>query len=364
MPATLNFFDTYILMAICEEVVPQPSFFRERYFPTGEGDIFSADKVLTEYRKGDRKMAAFISDRVGDIPMERRGYSIHEYKPARIAPSRLLTTDELAKRGFGEAIYANSTPAQRAARLLLDDMADIDRRIARREEWMCAQTMINNACTMQTYIDDKTKGETLHVQFYDGDSSDHTYTISGDHKWDASGIDFLTVRTDVRAMCQLLSDRGLPAADLVLGSDAADALLRIEQFQRLVDKNSGIAIGAISEQLSSYPGVVLEGVINFGGFRLNVISVNETYVDENNKTKKVFPATSAMVTAPGCGHLMYGQITQIDFGSTEFSSHAAKRVPKFILDQENDMRKLRLAARPLAAPNNFCPFIYAANVVG
>ena len=363
MPATLNFFDTYTLIAINEEVAPQPSFFRDRYFPTGEGDIFAADKVLTEYRKGDRKMAAFISDRVGDIPMDRRGYAIHEYKPARIAPSRLLTVDELTKRGFGEAIYANSTPAQRAARLLRDDMTDMERRIASREEWMCAQVMINNACTMQTYIDNDTQGEKQYVQFYDA-ASDHTYTIASGHKWDASGITFMTVRADIRAMCRKLSDRGLPAADLVLGSDAADALLAIDEFRALIDKNSGMAIGSISEQLSAYPGVTLEGVINFGGYRLNVISVDETYVDDSNHTQKFFPATSAMVTAPDCGHLMYGQITQIDYGSTDFASHAAKRVPKFVLDQDKDVRKLRLATRPLAAPKNYCPFIYAANICG
>ena len=76
MAVTLNFFDTYILLAIMEEVVPNTFFFRDRYFPTGEGDIFAADKVLTEYRRGDRKMAAFVSERIGDIPMDRIGYEI------------------------------------------------------------------------------------------------------------------------------------------------------------------------------------------------------------------------------------------------------------------------------------------------
>ena len=32
--------------------------------------------------------------------------------------------------------------------------------------------------------------------------------------------------------------------------------------------------------------------------------------------------------------------------------------------READIRKLRLGARPLAAPHNYCPYIYAANVVG
>lgn len=70
-----------------------------------------------------------------------------------------------------------------------------------------------------------------------------------------------------------------------------------------------------------------------------------------------------MVTAPGCGHMMYGAVTQIDYGSTEFRTHAKSRVPKFILDQENDIRKLRLTSRPLAAPKNYCPYIYAANAI-
>ena len=68
MPAVLNFFDTYMLLAITEEIVPQQTFFKDRYFPTGANDIFRSDKVLTEYRKGDRKMAAFVSARAGDIP--------------------------------------------------------------------------------------------------------------------------------------------------------------------------------------------------------------------------------------------------------------------------------------------------------
>ena len=355
--ATLNFFDTYALLAIAEEIVPQQTFFKDRYFITEESDIFACDKVLTEYRKGDRKMAAFVSARAGDIPMDRRGYEIHEYQPAFIAPSRLLTEDELRKRGFGEALYANSTPAQRAARLQLQDLTDMDRRIVRREEWMCAQTMINNACTMQTYVDDKTEGETLYVKFFD-DASDHTYTVAT--KWDATGGDFFG---DVKAMCRKLSSRGLPAADLVLGSDAADAVLEMEKVQKLLDRNSGIIIGTIDQQLSPYDGVTYMGTLNFGGFRLNVICVDETYVDDSGAEQRYFPATSAMVTAPDCGHMMYGQITQIDYGSTDFSTYVAKRVPKFVLDQPNDRRKLRLAARPLAAPKNYCPYIYAANVV-
>ena len=35
MASELNFFDTYVLMAITEEIVPQQTFFRDRYFHRG-----------------------------------------------------------------------------------------------------------------------------------------------------------------------------------------------------------------------------------------------------------------------------------------------------------------------------------------
>lgn len=353
-----NFYDTHTLLMAVQQLTPAATFLRDRYFPTNDAsDIFATDDVLVEFRDGSKKLAPFVAPRKGGVTVLRAGYNMERYTPPFVAPRRVLTLDELRKRGFGEAIYANSTPAQRAARLQLGDLTDMDRRIVRREEWMCAQTMINNACTMQTYIDDKTEGEKLYVKFFD-DASDHTYTVAT--KWNATGGDFFG---DVKAMCRKLSKRGLRAVDLVLGSDAADAILDMEKVQKLLDRNSGIIIGTIDQQLSPYDGVTYMGTLNFGGFRLNVICVDETYVDDSGAEQRYFPATSAMVTAPDCGHMMYGQITQIDYGSTDFSTYVAKRVPKFVLDQPNDRRKLRLAARPLAAPKNYCPYIYAANVV-
>lgn len=42
------------------------------------------------------------------------------------------------------------------------------------------------------------------------------------------------------------------AADLVLGSDVADAILDMEKVQKLLDRNSGIIIGTIDQELSRY----------------------------------------------------------------------------------------------------------------
>ncbi|MGM9598684.1 MAG: major capsid protein [Faecousia sp.] len=354
----MNFFDTYVMQALIDEIVPQATFFKDRYFPTEAGDIFDADKVLVEYRKHGRKMAAFVSPRVGDIPLEREGYSVTEFAPAMIAPSRPLSIDDLRKRGFGEALFPGLTPSKRAALIQQQDLADLCDTITRREEWLAVQTMINNECTMQEYIDAQTAGETRYIKFFE-DTSDHTYTVQ--NLWNAENGDFFG---DVEAMARALSKRGIRAADLVLGSEVAQAIQSLEVVQKRLDKSSGIITGQIDAELSKYPGVSFLGILNFGGFRLNLICVDESYEDESGNDTAYFPATSAMVTAPGCGHMMYGRITQIDYGTTEYTDHTGIRIPKFTLDQPNDIRKLRVAARPIAVPKNYCPYIYAANVVG
>lgn len=352
-----DIFDTYYMAGMVQEIEPVQSFFRDRYFPTDAAtDIFNANKVLVEYRDRDRAMAPFVVRRAGDIPVTRGGYEIHEVQPPFIAPSRMLTQDDLQKRGFGEALYAGRTPAERARALQMQDLTDLDRRIQRREEWMAAQTMINNGCTIVAYIDNKTVGETYDIFYFEAAGSNPAkYTVA--NKWDAPGGDW---RGDVAAMTNDLLDRGLPATDLVVGTDVADFIQSDEATLKLLD-NRRAEYGRLAPQVR-YPGVVWIGNLNFDGTNLDIFSVRETVLD-NTGTVRQFPAASAMVTAPNCGHMMYGRIDQME-ADREFHSFAMRRVPKFIADMEHDIRKLRLAARPLAAPRSRAPWMYAADVVG
>ncbi len=355
----ISVFNTYYMAGMMQEVVLPQTFFLSRYFPTNDPtDIFNADKVLVEYRDGDRKMAPFVVRRAGDIPIGRSGYEIHEFEPPYIAPSRALTLDDLQKRGFGEALYSQTTPAERARALQMQDLTDLSLRITRREEWMAVQTMINNGCTAVSYIDNDTDGEPWDVFYYDVTGSNPAlYTVSG--KWDAAEGDFMS---DVEAMAGDLLDRGLPATDLIVGTTVGQFIQSNEKLAKLLD-NRRMEYGQIAPKLTSYPGVAWLGRLNFGGVDLDIYVVRETVVDEKGVTQRLFPATSAMVTAPNCGHMMYARIDQME-DDREFHSFAMRRVPKFIADVDKEIRKLRVASRPLAAPKQKAPWMYAANVVG
>jgi len=363
MAINLDITNSYYMMGLWQGLTPAPTFFKDRYFETTAADIYKADKVLVEYRDGDRQMAPFMVDRAEPIAVARNGYEITEYSPVKLGNKAPLTIDDLKIRGFGEAILPNATWAERANRLISDDLNILERRFQRAEEWLCAQTMINNGFTVTEMIDADTAGGTAEVKFYNpAKGNDGLYTISVGGQWTVN-TDFRAIVADVRAMCRQLSQRGLPATDLVIGQDVADVLLANKDFQALVNLQSGINIaGGVRETLSAYDGVTFIGTVNFGGHNLNVISVDEQYTNAAGTTANYFPAKSVLVSAPRAGHLMYAQIT-VMHEDGEFDTIAAPRVPSVFIDRRHKTRELWLESRPFAAPKNYSPWVYAANVV-
>ena len=353
MPNNIDIFDSYYLAGVVEEIAPQKSFFRDRYFPTTPTDIFSTSKVLVGYKDADRRMTPFVVEMAGDTPVDRSGYYVMEFAPPMVAPSRILTLDDLNRRGFGEAVLSKSTPAERARAMQMKDLTDLDARIIRREEWMCAQVMINNAVDLVEYADNQAVGIARRLQFFD-QATTHAFTRA--NQWDAVNGD---MSGDVQAMCDLLMERGLPATDLVIGGEVANFIRDNATIQALLD-NRRYELGNIKPQ-EMYPGVAWMGQLNFGGYILDVWVVRETYVNDAGASALYFPTDAAMVTAPNCGRLLYGAVTQIE-PDKQFHTFAEKRVPKFVVNEDKDIRKLRLASKPLAAPANMSPFIYAADV--
>ena len=101
-----NFYDTHTLLMAVQQLTPAATFLRDRYFPTNDAsDIFATDDVLVEFRDGSKKLAPFVAPRKGGVTVLRAGYNMERYTPPFVAPRRVLTLDELRKRGFGEALY-------------------------------------------------------------------------------------------------------------------------------------------------------------------------------------------------------------------------------------------------------------------
>ncbi len=357
MPNTINLFDTYSMMAVVEEVTPVHSFFKDRYFRTGEEDIFNSKKVLVEVMDGDMQMAPIVARSVGDIPVERDGFAVYELAPAYVGVSTPLTADDLEQRGFGEALFSNDEPAKRAARLMLRDFNKLNAMITRREEWLAVQTMMNNACEMQEYVDANTMGDKSFLCFYE-DKNEHKYVLP--EAWTIN-TSAKVIFDDVIAMCEKLSDRGLPAEDLVIGANIASIFRHNKEISEMLKKTSGVIVGEINEV--KYPGATRMGTLNFGGYELTIWNVNETYADAQRVLHRYFPANGVMVTAPDSGCMKYGAITQKEHGAAPeaWFTRTGTRIPKLKINVNGDEQSLRLACKPLAVPRRRTPWIFAVN---
>lgn len=59
-------------------------------------------------------------------------------------------------------------------------------------------------------------------------------------------------------------------------------------------------------------GVTHLGALNFSGRMLDIIVVDETYETEDGQDTPFLADGSVIVTAPNCGHTLYGAVSQLE----------------------------------------------------
>lgn len=348
-----HFYETHTLLMAVEQLTPAKTFLRDRYFPSNDvTDIFSTDDVLVEYRDGTKRLAPFVAPRKGGVTVLRNGYTMERFTPPFIAPKRSLTTDDLSKRGFGEALYTTLTPEQRQQALLLRDAEELSELITRREEAMAAETMLTNGCIMKHIADDKDKGDEMEIRFYTETRNPAEFIPA--KMWNEAGA---KIFADLAAMARLLTSRGLPAADLVCSPDVADTVVNDDEVQKILD-NRRYELGDVAPTVLP-AGAAIAARLNVGGRIISVISYDETYTDGAGNNKLFIPSGKCVLTAPGAGRTLYGAVTQVEQSDGEFHTYAGRRVPKYLSSAEGNTRSLTISSRPLLIPNNKNPWIVA-----
>lgn len=348
-----NYYDTVTLVNATEQLEPAKNFLRDRYFPTNEAtDVFATAEVLMEYKDGTSMIAPFVAPRKGGVTVHRKGYEAKRMQPPRIAPRRMLTIDDLNKKGFGEALMSGLTPEERQDVILLQDIAELSDMITRREEQMAAEVMQTNACIMKHIADDKADGDEMEIKFFTESQNPAKYTPTGNWTKDYEGI-----VADLSIMARTLTSKGLPATELIVGADVADALLSNTALQKMLDIRN-FEIGRVDpKELPT--GAALIATLNIKGRIIDVICYEEQYTDfADGKQKAYIDPKNIIMTAPGAGVTAYGAVSQVE-ADGEVHTYAAQRVPKFISDQLTDTRTVTVTSHPLVMPRAKNAFVVA-----
>ena len=351
-----NYYNTHHLLASVQQLPPIHTFLLDRYFPTNAAiDIFATDDVLVEYKKGTKKAAPFVAPRKGGVTVLREGYTMKRFTPSYIAPKRPLTIDDLKKRGFGEALYTNLTPEQRQGALMLGDLDELRGMNTRRKEAMAAEVIFTNACIMHEYVDDFHNFQEREVRYYDGDSNPAVYVPAAD--WDTTEESGKQMMSDVTAMGQMLTSRGLPFTEVLMAPDVAEVFLNNEYILKLMDVRN-LHIGGIDPELLP-AGAVKIARLNVNGRMVDFVSYEDTYEDTDGTVKSFVPKGMIAAAAPAAGRTVYGAITQVEQSDGEFHTYTGMDVPKYVSDATHNIREVTLSTAPLCMPNNENPFISA-----
>jgi len=345
--------NTHHLLAAIEQAVPASSFLRDRYFGCNPStDIFSTDDVIVEYKSGNQKMAPFVAPRVGGKTILRKGYRMERFEPGFIAPKRTLTIDDLKKKGFGEAIYANLTPEQRQGAIVTNDMVEMEEMIVRREEAMAAEVMTTNALIMKHYGDNAEDFEEKQVFYYDGDSNPAAFAVST--PWSDPAAD---IYADLAGMLKMARQHAIRCTELLVSPDVAPMVVKNATVKEFLDIR-GYEMGHIQPRELNAAGAAYVGTLNVYGTMIDIISYGAQYEADDGTMQDYLPAGTAIMTAPASGRTVYGAVTQLE-SDEQFHTYAGKRVPKYNSDKVADIRELRLASRPLLMPNKKNCFITA-----
>lgn len=346
--------DPRTLKVFTDNLIKPKSFLKDFFFPTTAADMFATESVLIDNMSRGRKAAPFVIK--GSKTTDRDTFLTDEYKPARIAPARKLTVDDLKSRGLGECLFNGAKPNERAVRYTVRDLQDLNDQITRREEIMCAETLRTNGCVMVHIGPDGSSDKDTHtIKFYEGDANPQQYTPG--KSWSDTSADILG---DMNIMRQQVTKTGNKANILLVSPDVGECILMNTEIRERLN-NRRYDVGEVSP-IELPDGAAEVCKLKIGGAVVTVISYEETYENDDGEDTPYLPAGTAIMTAYNCGRGLYGGVSQLEEGSEDFQYHESRRVPKIIIDRENDEKKLQLVAKPVMVPTSKGAWV-SANVV-
>ena len=286
-------------------------------------------------------MAAFVHPRAGGEVLKGQGYQTASYKPPLVNPYDVTTAEQLLTRLPGEDLYSGMTPAERAARKLVDEYNRLNDATTRREEWMAVQAIV----TGQIPVVGKGVNEVIDFGLA------NKVTLETAKQWGKAGADVLG---NLEAWTDTVLTNGFANVDrVIMGKTALRNFLNDDKVQKMLD-NRRYGIGVI-EPKDLPNGVKYYGHLNAPS--LDIYAYSEVYLDDwtdpaNPATKPLIPE-NMIILISGAANFMraYGLCTYIDDASGAWVTAQTNRVLRSYTEHHPDRRMIELQSHPLPIPD-------------
>jgi len=328
----IDIFQTRVMVAAMRQEKKTGRFLLDTLF--SRVDTHDTETVDIDIIKGKRRMAPFQTPRVEGKLVEKLGFTTNSYKPAYIKPKKVLEASEIIEsRSAGQNVYATQTPQQRATLKLAQELNELEDMITRREEWMCAQQLVNG------YVDVVGDGVNYRVDF--NLDPDHKVVLAGTDIWTDTAAE---PNKDLATWARLISkDAGVSANMLIGNSTTIGTYIEHPNVKESLNTRR-IDLGMIKpEDLGD--GVSYFGQIAVDGKVLDVYSYDEWYVDDAGVEKSMIPDGQIVLTSTKADFRRhYGAIRDKKAGYA-----ALPRFPKKWEQEDPSMEFLMVQSAPLPA---------------
>ena len=314
MPNEVNIYTPRYLAEVVRQAPPIHTYFRDTFFTNIK--TFSTERVDIDLVKGDRRMAAFVHPRVGGQVLKANGFSTESYKPPLINPYDVTTADQHMTRLPGEDLYSGMTPAQRAARKLMDEYNRLNDATTRREEWMCVQAIV----TGQIPIVGPGVNEVIDFGFT------NKIKLDGTKQWGKTAAKPIE---DLEDWTEKVLTGGFTNVDrVIMGKAALRAFVNDEKVQKLLDNRR----------------------INIGD-----------WTDPETPAVKPLVPENVVILISGQSNFMlaYGACTYIEDSTQQWVTAETSRLLRSYVEHHPDRRMVELQAHPLPIPDKVDSWLVA-----
>jgi hypothetical protein len=337
MPNEINLYDTRRMLGVLEQIPPAPAFLRNTFFRnTIQSDT---DTVDIDIVKGGRRVVPYVRPVQEGVVMEKGGFTTNSYKLPYIKVKRMTEADKWLRRSAGETPYTAGGPAARAAKALVDDLAELNADLDAEEERQAAEAVFTGKVTIRNE-----KG----VAFQNVDFGlTNIDTLSGTGRWSDASQDFNTVLEYLRTKRRTVTATGAPGpTDIVMAPDVGNVAIKIFNPANKQSYLSSIRVDRGQIDITNLPN----GVTYLGFFKelgCDMWIYDGTYVDLDGTVKPYAPAGKlAMLSRNARFDRNYAAIQNYHAGFA-----AVPRFPLTWIEQDGRARFLQVESAPLYAPH-------------
>lgn len=297
--------------------------------------------------KGGRRLAPYVSPKVGGVVMTKQGKKIATYEPPLLKPKYITEADSiLDAQGlfYGDGM----TASERAEEQLIEDEKQLKTDVYRRMEHQAVSVVTTGKFTAL--------GEGVEEEFDYGMDTNNIEVLTGTALWtDAGSHPLIALGEWSDDVFQATGKR--PTA-VVFGTSVYAAFKAHADVKEAYDKRH-IFVGEIKPRpMLDENGEIIQGVTYVGRYEelnLDLYVYKDYYEDEDGTVQDMFPVDKlVMGSANGTGHFAFAGITdKKELGTQVF---VGEIFVKTWTQDDPDDEYLLGKSKPLAIPSDIDSF--------